>query len=633
MCGINGIFQLSSDSLDLTKSLASMNNALKHRGPDDSGVWIEKQSNRLALGQTRLSILDLSSAGHQPMHSNNAKHTIVYNGEIFNYRLLNEKYLKDELFNSHSDTETILKLYRRFGVEMLKYLNGMFAFALWDSEKQELLLARDRSGKKPLYFTEMNGNFSFSSELKSLFSLPWIKKELDEKVLYDFLTFNTVSAPHTMFKGISKFKPGHYMVVNKDGIKTYESFNDLKYRKLNFASEKELEDLVYHKLEESVRLRMISDVPVGAFLSGGVDSSAIVALMRDNTPNEIKTFTIGFENQPDYNELKYAEKIAKRYDTNHFVKTVTPNDLLDFIPKITDIYDEPQADTTAIPIYFISQLAKQQDIKVVLNGDGPDELFSGYSNYERYVKTYQYYRIANKAPKFAKLFSEKVITKMFPGKPLAEMAHRLSNNQDFYWPGAGGMKEGVKNSLISKEFKERVNGHSSYNYVKQLKQDYYTFLDGQDFDYINWLCYSGYRQAVTERFLFRADRLGMANSIEARSPFLNHEMVQLALSIPGEYKIKNSINKYILKKSLERILPNDILYRKKMGFCLPIREWANETIYNGVKDQIHQFNKETNLFNSEVINSQLQLLKDGNEQYTNSVWTMYFLINWYKKWF
>lgn len=632
MCGINGIFQLSSSGTHLKDAVSAMNAQLAHRGPDDNGVWID-DTQSLALGQTRLSILDLSSAGHQPMHDSEAKNTIVFNGEIFNFQLLNNKFLNDVTFNSHSDTETLLKLYRKFGLDMLQHLNGMFAFALWDASKEELILARDRSGKKPLYFTEMNGNFSFSSELKAIFELPWIKKEIDDKVLYDFLTYNTVATPNTMFKGISKFKPGHYMIVTKSGIKTYESFNDLKHTDIEFSSEKELEDLVYHKLEESVRLRMISDVPVGAFLSGGVDSSAIVALMRDHTPNEIKTFTIGFENQPNYNELQFAEKIAKRYDTNHFVKTVTPNDLLDFIPKITDIYDEPQADTTAIPIYFISQLAKEKNIKVVLNGDGPDELFSGYSNYERYVKTYQYYKLANKAPKFIKGIMNSVVGSIKPGSSLSEMTNRLYNQQDFYWPGAGGMKEGVKNNIISSDFRNRINGHTSYDYVKQLKQDYHQFLDGHQFDYVNWLCYSGYRQAVTEKFLFRADRLGMAHSIEARSPFLNHEMVQLALSIPGEYKIKNGVNKYILKKSLERILPNEILYRKKMGFNLPIREWAKDTIYNGVKDNIVQFNSDTNLFNLDEVNSQLKLLKEGNEQYTNNIWTIYFLINWYKKWF
>ncbi len=632
MCGINGIFQLSYSNLDLKEAIKSMNNRLAHRGPDDNGIWINK-ANDLGLGQTRLSILDLSEAGHQPMKDSVSNNVIVYNGEVFNYQKLNKQYLANEKFFSNSDTETLLKLYNKFGLNMIEKLNGMFAFGLWDASKQELILARDRSGKKPLYYTTMEGKFAFASELKALFELPWIKRELDEKVLYDFLTFNSVATPNTMFKNIYKFRPGHYMVVNKEGIKTYESFNELKHIHLDFSSEKELEDMVFAKLEESVSSRMISDVPVGAFLSGGVDSSAIVALMRQNTPNEIKTFTIGFENQPSYNELQYAEQISKRYNTNHFVKTVTPNDLLDFIPKITDIYDEPQADTTAIPIYFISELAKKENIKVVLNGDGPDELFSGYSNYEKYIKLNQYYKIAEKAPQFLKELSKSISKKINPGSPLFEMTNRLVNKQDMYWPGASGLKEGLKADILSKSFKQKTSNYSSYNYVKELKKDYYKFLGNHNDDYINWLCYSGYRQAITERFLFRSDRLGMANSIEARSPFLNHEMVQLALSIPGKYKVKNGVNKYILKKSLERLLPNDILYRKKMGFNLPIREWATETIYNYVKDNIKQFSDDTNIFNVDTVNMQLKMLKDGKEEYTNNIWTIYFLINWYKKWF
>ncbi|WP_111682126.1 asparagine synthase (glutamine-hydrolyzing) [Winogradskyella tangerina] len=630
MCGINGVFELSDNEIDLVGAISKMNTRLNHRGPDDSGLWLNEAKN-LGIGQTRLSILDLSNAGHQPMIDH--RNTIVYNGEVFNYQFLNKSYLNDEKFFSTSDTETILKLYGKLGINAIEKLNGMFAFAIWDGVKEELILARDRSGKKPLYYTTMGGKFVFSSELKGIFELPWIKKELDEEALYDFLTFNNVLTPKTMFKDIHKFVPGHYMVVNKKGIKTYEPYQHLTQNSLEFSSEKELSDMVYSKLEESVASRMISDVPVGAFLSGGVDSSAIVALMRENTAHEIKTFTVGFEGQPDYNELTYAEQVSKMFNTNHFVKTVTPNDLLDFIPKITEIYDEPQADTTAIPIYFISKLAREENIKVVLNGDGPDELFSGYSSYERYVKLNKYFKIIEKAPHFFKEIIPMVTKMINKGAPMHEMANRLANNQDFYWPGAGGFKEGIKADLISDQFKTSIGNHSSYNYVKELKKDYEQFLNGNKFDYINWLSYSGYRNAITERFLFRADRLGMANSIEARSPFLNHEMVHLALAIPGEYKIKNGINKYILKKSLERILPHDILYRKKMGFCLPIKEWANETIYHTVKDNIKQFNNDTGFFNSKTVNEQLELLKQGKEEYTNNIWTIYFLMNWYKRWF
>ena len=631
MCGINGILSFSSN-LDLKKCIDGMNTSLNHRGPDDSGCWIDQNRN-VALGQTRLSILDLSSSGHQPMVDEQIGNVITYNGEVFNYKSLNKNNLEGNKFKSNTDTETILKLYGKEGVKMLPKLNGMFAFAIWDETKECLILARDRSGKKPLYYSNSNGFFAFASELKALFTLPWISKELDEKVMYDFLTYNTVATPNTMFKGIYKMIPGNYMIIDKNGIKEYESFNDLKFEKLIFDSEKTLEDMIFNKLKESVELRMISDVPVGAFLSGGVDSSAIVALMRENTNNDIKTFTIGFENQPKYNELQFAELISKKYNTNHFIKTITQNDLLDFIPRVVEIYDEPQADTTAIPIYFISQLAKENNIKVVLNGDGPDELFSGYSNYSKFVKNYKYYNLASKAPSFIKKIVYNSVQNFRPDTPISEIFQRLYLGQELYWPGAGGMKESVKRKILSDKLISSIGSHSSHDYIIKIKEDFKKFQNGEEFDYINWLCYSGYKQAVIEKFLYRSDRLGMAHSIESRSPFLDQEMVRLALSIPGKYKIKNGENKYILKKSLERILPNEILYRKKMGFNLPIREWAGDTIGAYVNDNIIQFSKETGWFNPEMVKHQVKLLKDGNSAYTNSIWSLFFIMNWYKKWF
>jgi asparagine synthase (glutamine-hydrolysing) len=378
---------------------------------------------------------------------------------------------------------------------------------------------------------------------------------------------------------------------------------------------------------------MISDVPVGAFLSGGVDSSAIVALMRDQTQQEIKTFTVDFEGQPAYSELEFAKSVSNRYNTNHFVKTVSKKDTLEFISRITEIYDEPQADTTAIPIYFISKLARENNIKVVLNGDGPDELFAGYSNYARYVRVNSYYNLASHAPKFIKGISSLVLNRLKPNTPISEMSSRLYNDQELMWPGASGIKESNKRKILSKEFMQKLGSYSSYDHVKQLKKDYQKYMNGQDSDYIQWLCYSGYKQAVIEKFLFRADRLGMANSIEARSPFLDHEMIELALSIPSEYKIKNGTTKYILKKSLERILPNEVLYRKKMGFCLPIREWAADTIGDYVLENINQFAKETGWFNQHEVIRQVKSLKNGKDETTNNIWTIYFLINWYKKWF
>ena len=358
MCGINGIFSLGDYPIDRAKiglNLEKMNSKLIHRGPDDNDIWLHERIP-IGVAQSRLSILDLSSAGHQPMLDTTNRNLITYNGEIFNFRQLNKDYLRGEKFHSGTDTETILKMYRKFGLEMLTKLNGMFAFALWDEKKQELIIARDKSGKKPLYYTEQSGRFCFASELKALFELDWVNREIDEKVLYDFLTYDLVPPPNTMFKNIFKFKPGHFMRINTKGIIDYKPYFELKKKSLQFETESQLADLIFNQFDSSVKDRMISDVPVGAFLSGGVDSSAVVALMRKNTKQNIKTFTIGFEGQPNYDEVHHAEKVSKLFDTDHHVKIVKPQDLIEVLPTIVEIYDEPQADTTSIPIYFLSQL-------------------------------------------------------------------------------------------------------------------------------------------------------------------------------------------------------------------------------------------------------------------------------------
>jgi len=348
---------------------------------------------------------------------------------------------------------------------------------------------------------------------------------------------------------------------------------------------------------------------------------------------EIKTFTIGFENQPDYNELVYAEKASRLFNTNHFEKIVKPGDLIELLPGIVDIYDEPQADTTSIPIYFISQLANQQGIKVVLNGDGPDELFTGYSRDLQYLKYWSYFYFASKFPDFIKKGFEWVAGSLSRDTPVHEMAKRLSKNQDFHWPGARGIKEGLKGKVLHPIFNKRMGDYSSYWYIEELRRQYINFSgDEKISDPINWMSFSGYRHADIEQFLFRSDRLGMAHSVESRSPFLNHEMIEIALSIPSKYKVHNSTGKYILKKSLEKLVPKEFLYRKKMGFCLPINEWAGKTITSFVEENIAELSSNLEIFSREQVLNMVKLLKRGDLAYTNSVWTIYFLLHWFKKW-
>ncbi|MDA8570342.1 asparagine synthase (glutamine-hydrolyzing) [Schleiferiaceae bacterium] len=638
MCGINGIFSLGDYPIDRAKiglNLEKMNSKLIHRGPDDNDIWLHERIP-IGVAQSRLSILDLSSAGHQPMLDTTNRNLITYNGEIFNFRQLNKDYLRGEKFHSGTDTETILKMYRKFGLEMLTKLNGMFAFALWDEKKQELIIARDKSGKKPLYYTEQSGRFCFASELKALFELDWVNREIDEKVLYDFLTYDLVPPPNTMFKNIFKFKPGHFMRINTKGIIDYKPYFELKKKSLQFETESQLADLIFNQFDSSVKDRMISDVPVGAFLSGGVDSSAVVALMRKNTKQNIKTFTIGFEGQPNYDEVHHAEKVSKLFDTDHHVKIVKPQDLIEVLPTIVEIYDEPQADTTSIPIYFLSQLASEQGIKVVLNGDGPDEVFAGYTNFIRNYKWFPYFKMLSTLPHPILSAGHSLVSRFNNGHAAFEMFSRLKEGREFYWPGAQSIKESDKRNKLDSGLLQRVGSHSSYDYVDQLLDKYRVFNpkanEGKITDIIEWMSFSGFVHADIERFLYRSDRLGMAHSIESRSPFLNIDMVEMGLSVPSEFKIRNGEAKYILKKAFERILPHDVLYRKKMGFVLPIREWGASTLVDNIERNLDSFISNYGVFNKNTLKDELASFKRGNKNLTNTIWTTYFLMNWFKKW-
>ncbi|HBH47295.1 MAG TPA: asparagine synthase (glutamine-hydrolyzing) [Bacteroidales bacterium] len=635
MCGISGLYYINRSDFnedEIRGQLRLMNDTLTHRGPDDNGLWMENDFG-VGFGQTRLSIIDLTDSGHQPMVDPSTGSSISFNGEIFNYREIKNQYLASERFNSSSDTEVILKMYRKYGVESIEYLDGMFAFGLWDNVKKELILSRDYSGKKPLYYANLNGKFAFSSEIKALLKLPWIMRELDNEALYHFLTFSSLPEPYTMFKGISKFNPGHYMIINSSGIKEYKPFKELRLSKLNITSEKELSHDLISRIENAVQYRMVSDVPVGAFLSGGVDSSLMVAIMRENTNEEIKTYSIGFEEQPGYNELEYARRISKNYNTTHFERIVKPKDLTELLPKIVEIFDEPLSDTTSIPIYFISELAKQNDTKVIITGDGADELFAGYSNFKKYDKLYLFYNIWKNFP----IVMRKSLTQLYglisKSNPIYELLYRAENDQEFMWIGANGFKESTKQNLLSPGYYQATKDLNSYSIVQKYLDSFSASkTNDRNLDHIDWMCYMGYRLEDINRYLFRSDRLAMAHSVETRSPFLSKQLVDYSFSIPSNYKIRNGEAKYILKKAAEKYLSDEILYRKKQGFCVPIREWGGLLITDFILDNISNFEQDFNIFNSNEVRRQVKELQNGNKNYTNNIWTIYLLINWFNKW-
>jgi len=631
MCGINGFmsigaaFPTNADTL-----IQSMNNCLSHRGPDDEGVFIDP-IHSLALGHRRLSIIDLSPEGHQPMIDRTGN-TIVFNGEIYNYKEIKEG-LKGEIFRTHSDTEVLMTLYSKFGHESLKQLNGMFAFAFHNKDRNQLMIARDRSGKKPFYFSLSNGFFSFSSEIKALLTLPWIKSEIDQDALYNFLTFNQLDAPQTMFKGIQKLEPGACMTVNKGGIIEHFQYWEAEYRNMSDMSEAQLSDTVFDELQKAVGYRMVADVPVGAFLSGGVDSSAVVALMRQFTEGSIKTYSVGFEGQPDYDERIYAQQVSKMFKTDHFEKTVGPDDIAEFLPKIIEIFDEPMADATCIPIYFISQLARKNGTIVVQTGDGADELFAGYRGWKKYQQLYPWYHRYSALPSFLKNSVASVVGGNNNDSPANEIIQRGAKNQELFWGGAKAFNEHTKKQFLNPDWLKTVSDPDSYQVIQKhrlafekIKQKAPWLTD------IDWMCYIGFKFLIPAKYLYRMDRLGMANSIEIRNPFLDVNLINTSLSVPSVYKVKNGEPKYILKKSLERILPDSILYRKKMGFCVPLREWSGEIMIDYVEKNMHEFCSNVGVFSEEGLKLHLRDIRNGNTNLTNNLWTVYFLMAWFKRW-
>ncbi|HRH65939.1 MAG TPA: asparagine synthase (glutamine-hydrolyzing) [Bacteroidia bacterium] len=632
MCGINGLFSYSGVGIDrAAEKMAAMNERIRHRGPDDRGYW-QDPSGRVVFGHLRLSIIDLSPSGHQPMISRKGT-IIVFNGEIYNYKEIRDRFFKNENLKSSSDTEILLLLYEKFGEKCLEYLNGMFAFAIWDPEKEELFLARDKAGKKPIYYSVQNGVFAFSSEIKALLELPYVNAELDEEALYHFLTYNLLPPPLTMFRGIHKFHPAHKMKVTKRGIESYSPYWEVSYSDLRQVNEQEIGKRISEAFTKAVNYRMVSDVPVGAFLSGGVDSSAVVAGMAKQSPHPVKTYSIGFDGQPDYDELKYAAQVAKKYGTDHYEKIVTPQDIRDFLPRIIDIFDEPMADSTCIPIYFISEKARANGTIVVLTGDGSDELFAGYRNWQKFIRRQPAFELYSSMPGFVKRSVAAVYEKINPSSPLTDILYRAANHQEFFWGGARSFKESRKRNFLSQEFNRHTSALNSYSVISEFREQFRQLQKQHpQLKFIDWMCYLGFKFNIPNFYLYRMDRLGMAHSIEIRTPFLDTDFVNLALSVPGALKIKNAEPKYIFKKSQEQELGHDLLYRKKQGFNVPLREWAGDLLTEYVEGNLKSFCADHPQFSFTGLSGQLSRLKSGDRQVTNQLWTLYFLMNWFKKW-
>lgn len=567
MCGICGKVFFDRSRLIERETIEKMSAALRHRGPDDSGVYT---SGHVGLGHRRLSIIDLSPAGRQPMANEDESLWLVCNGEIYNFEeLRRELAALGHVFRSGTDAEVILHLYEEEGYGCVARLRGMFAFGLWDSRAQTLFLARDRVGKKPLVYTVADNAFIFASEIKALLEDPAVEVAVNDEALHHYLTYQYIPGPQTIFRSIHKLPPAHTLVL-RDGRLSLQRYWKLSYgekcgRPCETAYVEELTEI----FGEAVRIRLRSDVPLGAFLSGGIDSSATVAFMSKSMARPVKTFSIGFE-ESDYNELEYARMVARHFNTEHTEYTVRP-DALDILPKLVRCYDEPFADPSAVPTYYVAQLTKQH-VTVALNGDGGDESFAGY---ERYV-----------ASKFAEVYlripcavRRMLIEKAVGSLPYRE--HRWSPVRRIkrFIEGCSGdlvqsylnwmcyFTEDMKARLYTPDFKERVYGIDSPAITAAL------FRQADADNTLERLLFVDTNLYLPYDLLVKADIACMAHGLEARSPFLDHRLMEFAASLPPRMKLRGRQTKYILKKAFERILPPSVLYRRKMGFGVPLQRW------------------------------------------------------------
>jgi len=622
MCGIAGFYGLEDKNL-----IKKMCNAIKHRGPDDYGYFIDKN---ICLGNRRLSIIDVKG-GHQPIHNEDESIWIVFNGEIYNYKDIKQKLeSKGHRFYTNSDTEVIVHAYEEYGERCPEKLRGMFAFAIWDSNKKILFLARDRLGIKPLYYTKLGDVFLFASEIKAILEYP-IKREIDLEALNQYITFRYVLGEKTLFKGIKRLIPAHILILKEKNIEV-SKYWDLKYEQCRF-DEKYYEKKLLKILKESIKSHLISDVPIGVYLSGGLDSSSVLALMKQIGVNDIKTITIGFGSDDIVNELQYARKVSEYFETDHH-EILSDRTCLKMLPIITWYMDEPLADATTIPTYILSNFSKKY-FTVALTGEGGDEMFGGYVQYRTIM-------MANKFRIFPK-FLMKNVTKIIPLKimdrifqyptSLGEKGKErilefISSYEDLaklYVSFVSLFSEKDKNELYSEGMKMGTNNFEIY---KLFKENYFFGTNLSNF--LEKMFITELKTWLPNYILLRLDKMTMANAVEGRVPYLDHKLAEFSATIPFDLKIRGMNEKYIFRKAMSKYLPKIIKRRKKYPFFIPIHAWRDEIkeIANNLLSR-DEFEKR-GFFKYNYIKNALKNYEKSKLIYSRQIWSMLTFELWYR---
>jgi asparagine synthase (glutamine-hydrolysing) len=628
MCGIYGYLSLKT-SID-PRILRSMGDSLRHRGPDDEGEMIGEDGDFcVGFGHQRLSIIDLSAAGRQPMSNRDGSIWISYNGEIYNFRVLREELeQKGHRFRSNTDTEVIIHLYEELGIGCLEKLNGMFAFALWDRHKKTLFLARDRIGKKPLHYALSSEGIVFASELKALLAHPGVSRELDLKSLNRYLTYEYVPAPDTIFKSIKKLEPGHYLRYRQGATELIQYWDiPLTDNPMGYKTEAEYVEDLRERLGAAVQSRLVADVPVGVFLSGGLDSGMIAALAT-KANSKLECFSIGFE-EPSFDESRYAREVARALSAQHHLMIFSTGELLDTVHKLSDLLDEPLADASVLPTYLLSKFAAQK-VKVALSGDGGDELFAGYPTYQAH-KLVTYY---DSLPGFLKSALRNVasylpvshnnISTEFKIKQFLKGAGVASEIRFFIWMGA--FTDGEKRRLLSDEVKSELRSHNTYedifDYISKSKLT-------KDMERILYLSMKLYLQ---DDLLVKVDRTSMANSLEVRCPLLDHEFVEFACSLPLFYKLNGLKTKYLLKKAAAGFLPASIIQRPKKGFGIPVSRWLCGELKDLMMSHLNQETIERQgLFDWAYVRSLMDAHLGRRADHRKLLWPLIVFQIWYER--
>ena len=627
MCGLVGIFNLR-EGLEIDRSLLSrMNETQYHRGPDEGGLHTEPG---IGLGHRRLSIIDLST-GQQPLFNEDHSVVVVYNGEIYNFQELAVELKQcGHVFRTHCDTEVIVHAWEEWGEQCVEHFMGMFAFAIWDRNKQILFLARDRLGKKPLHYAELcDGQFIFASELKALYIHPLLKKEIEPTAVEEYFSFGYIPEPKTIFKNVYKLPPAHTLTICQGQLRHEpKAYWDIPFKNVEFVDEEHAKEELTKKIKAAVSRRMVSEVPLGAFLSGGVDSSAVVAMMAELSNEPVNTCSIAFDSKK-FNESGYAQKIADRYKTNHFVETVDPDDFT-LLDKLAGIYDEPYADSSAIPTYRVCALAKKR-VTVALSGDGADEYFSGYRRHRWHMNEE---KIRGLLPMTIRRPLFGFLGRFYPKLDWAPRFLRAKttfqaiarDSVSAYFHTISLLSDDMRDKLFSPEFKKVLNGYKAVEVFRKHAENC------PSKDPLTLIQYLDLKTYLVGDIHTKVDRASMANSLEVRAPLLDYQLIEWVSGLSPDLKLKGQEGKYILKKAMEPYLPHDILYRSKMGFAVPLAEWFRGPLKLRVRESLlGESMRQSGFFNMKYIEHLVTQHQEGLRDYSDGIWSLLMFDAFYRK--